>query len=157
MPKRDEIKPMSNKIAYCGIYCGACKIFISSKNNEIKELAEQTKIPVEYLECHGCRSKKNNLCCMNCGIKRCCMQKEIEACNQCEEFPCSVLKAFDNDEYPHHSGVIDSLKELSANGQDTWLKKQNKRWSCTNCQTIYHWYETECENCGKEVNGFKTE
>lgn len=146
---------MDLKIAYCGLYCGACKIFMATSDNDLNDIAIQTKIPEEYLACNGCRSDKINLCCMNCGIRRCCVSKKVNSCNECEEFPCSVLTAFNNDEYPHHNDAIESLKLLSEMGPDEWLKMKNRRWSCENCHTPFHWYEKNCENCGMEVTGYR--
>jgi hypothetical protein len=145
---------MDNRVAYCGIYCGACKIFIDTLHNDLDDLVKQTRIPEDYLGCEGCRSGRINLCCMNCGISRCCIKKKISTCNECEEFPCSVLIAFDSDQYPHHHGVIESLRKLSEVGPDEWLKMQNQRWSCKNCNTPFHWYQSTCEHCNSEVPGF---
>jgi len=146
---------MDVRIAYCGLYCGACKIFIATAENALDDIVKQSKIPLEYLSCDGCRSGKINLCCMNCGIRRCCIMKKIYSCNECEEFPCSVLIAFDTDEYPHHHGVIESLKRLSELGAVQWLEMQHKRWNCKSCHTPFHWYEKNCEKCGSEVPGYK--
>ena len=145
---------MDTKIAYCGIYCGACGIYLATGNNELEGLSKELNIPVNYLACEGCRSDRNNLCCMNCGIKRCCLYKNIQACNECGEFPCAVLVAFDEDEHPHHSGVIHSLSALSEHGEDKWLEQQHKRWSCEGCGTVFHWYQDKCKSCGMEVIGF---
>jgi hypothetical protein len=145
---------MDTRIAYCGLYCGACKIFMATAKNELEGIADITKIPVDYLECRGCRTEKINLCCMNCGIRRCCIRKEISSCSECGEFPCSVLIAFEADEHPHHHGVIGSLRELSDKGTEEWLKQQNHRWSCESCHTPFHWYEKNCTTCGREVSGY---
>jgi len=146
---------MHPTIAYCGIYCGACGIYMATESGSLDELAKQTKIPVEYQGCTGCRTDRNNLCCMNCGIKRCCRYKNLNSCNECDEFPCSVLEAFDKDKHPHHSGVIASLQVLSESGQELWLDLQRHRWSCSHCNTPFHWYQETCKSCVKEVQGYK--
>jgi hypothetical protein len=145
---------MDARIAYCGIYCGACKIFMDTAEDRLDSLASQTGIPEKYLGCTGCRTGKINLCCMNCGIRRCCIRKGIDSCIECEEFPCSVLTAFSTDEYPHHQGVIESLKILSEAGGEGWLKIQEQQWSCKTCNTSFHWYEKKCPVCGSDVPGF---
>lgn len=146
---------MDNKIAYCGLYCGACSNYLATINNNLENLSNQTKIPKELLACEGCRSNIVNLYCKICKIKKCCSRKGIISCNQCDEFPCSVLKAFDDDKVPHHTGVIESLITLSKVGEDNWLIIQNQRWSCTNCQTPFHWYDKKCKNCGNNVSGLE--
>jgi hypothetical protein len=146
---------MDAKIAYCGIYCGACGIYLATQAGKLGPIAEQSGIPVEYQGCDGCRTEKNNLCCANCSIKRCCQHKNIDSCSECDEFPCSVLEAFDKDEWPHHSGIIDSLKVISESGEAKLLELQKRRWSCPECKTSFHWYQDTCESCGKKVKGFK--
>lgn len=146
---------MDAKVAYCGIYCGACGIYLATEAGKLEEISQQTKIPIEYQGCTGCRTEKNNLCCMNCSIKRCCMYKDLESCNECGEFPCSVLEAFDRDEYPHHSGVIESFQVLSESGEKKLLDLQRRRWSCPECNTPFHWYQETCESCGMRVQGYK--
>jgi len=56
-------------------------------DGNLDEIVKQTKIPVEYQGCTGCRTDRNNLCCMNCGIKRCCRHKNLNSCDECDEFP----------------------------------------------------------------------
>jgi hypothetical protein len=145
----------SNKIAYCGLYCGACRIYLSTLNNTLETLSDETGIPVQYLECNGCRSEVTSLYCRNCAMKKCNLQKQIFSCNECEEFPCSVLKAFENDQHPHHKGIIDSLKQLKILGKNNWINEKEKRWSCTKCGNNYSWYELKCINCENELDGLK--
>jgi hypothetical protein len=59
--------------------------------------------------------------------------------------------AFDKDEHPHHSGVIETLKELSETGEERWLEQQHQRWTCEHCNTEFHWYQDKCKSCGREV------
>ena len=149
------MKDDDNRIAYCGLYCGACGIYLATATDRLEEVAEQTGIPVEYQGCTGCRTDRNNLCCMNCGIKRCCLYKGLGSCAECDEFPCSVLEAFDKDRHPHHTGVIGSLQLLAGSGQEQWLNIHQQRWCCPQCATPFHWYQEHCESCGKEVKGYK--
>jgi hypothetical protein len=146
---------MNNKIAYCGLYCGACSYYLATINNKLPDLSDQLKIPKELLACEGCRSQIVNLYCRICKIKKCCLRKGILLCNQCDEFPCSVLKAFDFDNVSHHTGVIESLIKLSKTGEDNWLINQNEKWSCTNCHIPFYWYDKTCKNCGNTLSGLE--
>jgi hypothetical protein len=87
-------------------------------------------------------------------MKRCVKHKGITACHECDAFPCDVLTAFDLDEHPHHTGIIDSLRELAASGEEKWLEQQHQRWSCAGCGTDFHWYQDNCKTCGADVAGF---
>lgn len=140
-------------IAYCGLFCGACKLYLSTKNNTLEELSREMNIPVDLLHCDGCRADKTSFYCRNCAMKKCCVNKNVFSCNECEEFPCSVLKGFENDKHPHHKGIIQSLSELTRVGKDIWLENQKERWFCKNCNEPYSWYETKCNKCGTKING----
>lgn len=142
-----------NKIAYCGLFCGACKTYLCTINNKLKELSEETKIPTELLYCEGCRSDNTSLYCRNCAMKKCCIKKGIFSCNECKEFPCSVLNAFESDKHPHHKGVIRSLLELNEIGKDKWIEHQKDRWNCNYCNEPYSWYENRCKKCGNNIDG----
>lgn len=142
-------------VAYCGLYCGACGIFKDTREGRLEGLEKEYNIPAGYLGCTGCRTDRNNLCCANCSIKRCCEYQNISSCSECKEFPCTVLKAFDRDQYPHHSGAIASLQKLRAYGPEKWLEMQHKRWSCPGCHTPFRWYQETCERCGEKVPGFE--
>lgn len=144
-----------NKIAYCGLFCGTCKIFLATQNGTLDKLSKETKIPVELLRCNGCRSTEVSLFCRNCAMKKCCSQKGLFTCADCEEFPCSVLKAFENDQHQHHKGVVVLLNDLKQNGETKWIEIQKERWSCNNCGHPFSWYDKNCENCNEKVDGLE--
>jgi len=144
-----------NKIGFCGLFCGTCKIYLATNNNTLNLLAVDTGISIDLLKCTGCRSLDVSLFCRSCAIKKCCIQKNIFSCADCNEFPCSVLKAFENDQHLHHKGVIPSLMELKATGKTKWLEKQINRWTCKVCGTPCSWYDEECGKCKKKFNGLK--
>jgi len=62
-------------VAYCGLYCGACKAFLAEK-------------------CRGCRE---NAKATWCKVRSCCIDKQIRTCGECAEFPDPQACAkFDN-------------------------------------------------------------
>ncbi|MBF0408410.1 MAG: DUF3795 domain-containing protein [Candidatus Riflebacteria bacterium] len=62
-----------NSVAFCGLYCGACKSFLNEK-------------------CDGCRKNEKATWCK---IRICCMNKKISSCAECLEYPdpmaCSMF------------------------------------------------------------------
>ena len=146
---------MNLRIAYCGLYCGACKIFMATSENDLDDIATQTKIPVEYLACNGCRSDKINLCCMNCGIRRCCVSKKINSCNECEEFPCKIvtkkLQTTHQGEkkFAYRYEIEKNLRLLQELGMEKGLEKLNERWRC-DCGGRIQFYAYTCAKCGKD-------
>ncbi len=142
------------QLAHCGLYCGSCPMYIANQSNDFKELKEKTGIPEELLKCQGCRSDKISVFCRNCSIRKCNHYQSCFSCAECAECPCTVLKAFENDSYPHHREVITSLRRLKAVGKNQWLLEQQQRWLCPGCQKIFRWYDKKCHHCNQEVEGY---
>jgi hypothetical protein len=60
-----EIIADSKLVAYCGLYCGACKAYLKEK-------------------CPGC---PNNTKATWCTVRTCCIGKAIASCAECTEYP----------------------------------------------------------------------
>lgn len=132
---------------YCGLYCGACDVFIANEKGTLEESAKEWDMKPEDLMCHGCKSGTNAVYCRTCDIKKCAESKEVEFCYQCEEYPCTLLVEFRNDEHPHHSVVLKNQEIIKEKGVQKWLEEQEKRWTCPECGTQFAWYDTVCKKC----------
>jgi len=92
-------------IAYCGIICSECPAFIATQNND-EELRAKTakKWATEYnpkmqpkdIFCDGCLAETGVLFfhCLECEIRKCCLEKNIENCALCDQFPCQKISDF---------------------------------------------------------------
>lgn len=54
-----------NLVAFCGLYCGACKAFLKGK-------------------CAGCRESAKRSWCK---VRACCLDRGFATCADCKEFP----------------------------------------------------------------------
>ncbi len=63
----------------CGLYCSTCEF-------------------VEKCGCKGCVESQGKPFHGECPIAICCMDKSLEHCGTCEEFPCKQLNAYSYDE-----------------------------------------------------------
>jgi len=59
-----DIKTDKNLIAFCGLYCGACRTYIAGK-------------------CAGCRTDKKHDWCK---IRKCCIENNRFSCADCADF-----------------------------------------------------------------------
>ncbi|MEJ2662539.1 MAG: DUF3795 domain-containing protein [Spirochaetia bacterium] len=142
--------------AYCGLYCGSCTAFLATKENRIKELADEWQRPVEDVECHGCKSEKLAVYCRTCALKQCARQKGLEFCFQCAEYPCPQLDEFKNSaDYPYHSEVYDYMDMIAEHGTDYWLEQMKRRWSCGSCGREHSWFTPACRECGGDLDTYK--
>ncbi len=143
--------------SYCGLYCGACPVLVANETGTVEKRAVEWKMKPEELRCFGCRSDTTAVFCTDCRIRLCAGEKRLGSCLECDEYPCTKLTAFRDDEHPHHSVVIRNLEKIRDKGLEAWLEEQGKRWSCTGCGTRFTWYDKQCGKCGVVLYGCKDE
>jgi len=142
--------------AYCGLYCGACTVFMATKSNTIDKLAGEWQKDVDDLICYGCKSQKVAKFCRTCSLKACSAKKGLEFCIYCDEFPCQPLEDFKNNtQYPYHSEVYDYLNTIKEHGAERWLEDMKTRWSCSQCGREHDWFTLECPACGHKLNAYQ--
>jgi hypothetical protein len=142
-----------NLLAYCGLYCGACsfKVAFDEKSREhIKNMpAKYDQYKNAELEfCPGCRLDSQHT---DCKIRNCALSKGLTHCGGCTDFPCAILKAFNDDGMPHHAGCIPNLKMIKEKGTDSFLDHQEKYWTCS-CGAKTSWYLQNCTLCGMKTD-----
>ena len=100
-------------LAYCGLNCERCPVLIATVRNDDqlrqKTAEEWSRLYAEILEsfgmsglkpedmrCSGCRSEGSIFIgCAGCPIRRCCREKGLITCANCDEYEsCDRLKAF---------------------------------------------------------------
>lgn len=142
---------------YCGLYCGACSVFIANKKGIVEERAKEWEMNPEDLKCHGCKTEITAVYCKDCDIRQCAENNNIEFCFECGDYPCNRLREFRNDEWPHHSVVLQNLETIQKKGVQEWVKEQEIRWSCPECGTLFAWYDEVCKKCGNTLYNCKDE
>lgn len=141
---------------YCGLYCGACMLFLKTINGEIEEFAAENGLPVSDFACYGCKSEQVAKWCRECNLKDCSSEKGLDNCGECNEYPCDDLVNFrDDPQYPYHIEITEYLEEISNKGKEAWLRSMEKRWSCKECGEPYGWYQLSCNNCKAAVDGYE--
>lgn len=141
--------PELAKLAYCGLYCGACPLFLATEAGTLDQLTGHRAGP-EGLRCHGCRTDLVSMYCLNCSLKKCARGQGLESCADCQDFPCRALRAFDGDELPHHHGVIEALRSCKQTGSAEWLRAQAAKYTCPGCGRALTYHDRTCPGCGRE-------
>jgi hypothetical protein len=119
------------KYGPCDLYCGACGA----------------------TDCGGCQSEGIDDWVRNCKFRLCSHQKNIDFWCYCSNYPGKELKAFTNDQWPHHWTIASNLEFIKQNGTDEWLRAQEQEWACQNCQSEIKWYQKICK-CGHALNAW---
>jgi hypothetical protein len=96
---------MSKMIAYCGLVCSDCPTFLATQIDD--DVARQKtanlyaekfglNLKPQDINCDGCKSDGGKLIgyCLTCEIRRCCREKALEDCAQCDDQPCEKLTRF---------------------------------------------------------------
>jgi len=93
---------MEEMISFCGIGCHECDAFEATKNDDDKKRRKVAKLWSKQhktvferhdINCDGCRSQSGRLFkyCRTCGVRQCAIEKEVENCGFCSEYPCKKL------------------------------------------------------------------
>jgi hypothetical protein len=103
-------KGAGEMIAYCGLNCLTCPIYLATRETDLKkqrQMREQVVLAIkEYLgeekrveditDCDGCKAQGGRLfsSCRNCQIRKCASEKGLENCAYCSEYACEKLSKF---------------------------------------------------------------
>ncbi|MFX1376849.1 MAG: DUF3795 domain-containing protein [Promethearchaeota archaeon] len=100
-------------IACCGLDCGLCPTYYTKGQSK----------------CPGCYGPNFNSKHPSCSIITCCVkQNKFETCAQCNEFPCSKLKDWDEcDSFICHRVSFYNLNLIKEIGIEEFIKQQSKR------------------------------
>ncbi len=142
----------------CGLYCGACGIYMATNENDGKLREKFSKAygsSIEDTKCLGCLSEDTDsiyIYCKVCPIKTCVKQKNIEGCFQCDDFPCENVNNF-----PVAEGkkvILRAIPLWKKIGTEKWLEEEAKRYKCPQCQTSFYRLAKYCRKCKSSVNAY---
>ncbi len=134
----------------CGLFCPACPVFMAhNRSPELKpRLAEMMGISPEEVKCEGCRSTNRfALCKQWCTFDKCALERGVDFCGQCDEFPCAQYKAFQL-EKPHRIEMYEDQQRLGQVDVDVWLEEKTGQFSCPECGNLNSFYMLQCPECG---------
>jgi hypothetical protein len=92
---------MNRIIAMCGLVCDDCMAFIATQKDDdgmrqkVVEAwsTEDERLKLEDVDCDGCtKGKRLHSFCAVCDVRLCGLQRNIENCAYCNEFPCDNLE-----------------------------------------------------------------
>jgi len=161
--KEDEIK---NKelMAPCGLYCGACGVYIATRDNNEKFRSVMGNLygtKPEETACLGCMQpdppKLLYGFCQNCQIRNCIREKEYYSCHQCDEWPCDLINNF---------GLVTGVNVMKRTipiwrekvaemgdekGSEEWAHSECERYHCPTCGDPLFRGAQRCRNCKEPV------
>ncbi|MGZ3594784.1 MAG: DUF3795 domain-containing protein [Syntrophales bacterium] len=161
----EEIRNKS-LMAPCGLYCGACAVYIATRDKNEKfraVIANLYGTKPEETECLGCMqpdsAKKLYSYCKSCSIRNCVRSKEYYSCHQCKEWPCSLIENFG---YVTGKRVMKKAIPLwrakvaeqgAEKGSIEWARAECERYHCPSCGMPLFRGAQNCRACKKSVAG----
>ena len=91
-------------IGSCGLDCAKCGAYLATQADDDAQRAEVaqewsarygTDIKPEQINCDGCRAEGSKFSyCNVCELRKCGIDKGVENCARCAEYPCAQLEEF---------------------------------------------------------------
>lgn len=145
----------NNLVSVCGLYCGACGIYLATQENETEKILKYAVVLNQTYDetlCDGCGALRKSLHCSNmCTFIDCKVKKKVSSCIDCNEFPCQALIEFKS-KMPHRAEIIDAQYRLQENGIENWLIEMEDYFSCPQCKTVNSAYHLTCRKCGSTLS-----
>lgn len=117
-------------IAPCGMNCALCQAYQG-----------------KGLVCYGCGNGGKRKACLNCSIYKCKYKNNF--CFECVKFPCQRLKQLDKRyRNKYQMSMLENLEYIKVKGLDAFIKYQDKKYRCNNCdklKTVHHDYCLYCK------------
>ena len=134
---KDTIKEMTSP---CGLPCFHCPAYHAKENPELREkVAVVLGVSLDKATCEGCRALKGKIAFLRpketCKIFLCTTEKNIEFCNECDDFPCERLHPYaDQAHFPHNTKMYQlcMMKKLGL-----------ERWATEEAAKIWDTYRTK--------------
>ncbi len=127
-------------VAPCGMNCAVCSGY-QALNKDVKSQG----IQMPY--CRGCRPRNKKCAFLK---KRCdlLLNKRIDFCYECPDFPCANLAKLDK-RYRESFRIsfISNLESIRDHGLNQFLKSEAAKWKCPNCGDVICCHNGLCFHC----------
>lgn len=89
----------------------------------------------------------------NCKIVQCLDAKGLNFCHECNNYgECERFNEFFNAHLQYGENLRENLNKIKAGRAEEWLKEEDKKWRCPNCNKSISMYLEECHWCGAKLS-----
>ena len=148
----------SNLLSRCGIYCGACYVYLAYKEGGgfLDSISEKLMVPKDEIRCEGCTGPTESLWqnWRECRLLPCLEERGYEFCFECPEFEeasCDKYEGLSRFCLERGEDIRASMRRIGNGGADAWLMEQDRKWRCSQCGEPISWYEETCHHCGEPI------
>jgi predicted amidophosphoribosyltransferase len=159
----DEIRN-KDLMAPCGLYCGACGVYIATrdKNEKFRQvMGNLYGTKPEDTVCLGCMQpeppKEIYGYCRRCSIRNCVRSKGFYSCHQCTDWPCDMIENFSfatgrrvmKNSIPAWREKVSLLGD--EKGSVEWARSVCERYHCPSCGKPLFRGAQHCRHCKSPV------
>ena len=153
-----------NLMSPCGLYCGACGVYIATRDNNDKFMAIMANLygtKPEETACLGCMQpdppEKIYAYCSSCPMRDCVRSKGYYSCHQCGDWPCDLVNNFG---FATGRQVMQRAIPLwrakvaehgDEQGSIEWARAECERYHCPDCGQPLFRGAQRCRVCKKDV------
>lgn len=147
----------SSLVGRCGIYCGACSIFLATtEGGDLKKaVSKSLGIPEDKIACQGCGELLARRSLRVCEILRCLESKEQQYCYECDQYHADDCERFEKIYRSHLErdgfDLRQSLQRLESTTVEKWLEENAKKWICQSCGAQIYLGLSRCHRCGNPL------
>jgi hypothetical protein len=137
----------------CGMYCSVCAVRSADLYNDqnLKEiLASVFGTSPENVVCDGCMSENTFQFAKTCSIRACAVEKSLEGCYQCDDFPCNNINSFPFE--ISRNMMLEAIPRWKELGTERWVAEVEGHYTCSNCGALLHRFASQCPNCQAPKN-----
>lgn len=143
-----EIPPLA---AVCGLYCGACSVYLATREDPQRLAALAARLGQTEAEtrCEGCRAEVRSAHCRSCDLAICATSRGVAFCGECTEYPCARFQAFQA-ALPHRRDILRDMSRILEIGVKAWMREIPERYACPTCDIPNSAYDLTCRRCGHQ-------
>jgi hypothetical protein len=137
----------------CGMYCSVCAVKSADQYNDQNLKAILASVFVtspENVACDGCMSENTFQFAKTCSIRACAIEKSLEGCYQCDDFPCETINSFPFE--VSRNAMLANIPRWKELGTERWVAEVESQYTCSNCGALFHRFAVVCPNCQAPKN-----
>ncbi|WP_082122778.1 DUF3795 domain-containing protein [Methanoculleus sediminis] len=124
-------------VGMCGVNCALAPCFLSGR-------------------CRGCRSedpRQKRTSKWKCRIRRCVLERQLNHCGECPEFPCPTRGSLDKRYRGRYRiDLAENIRRLTALGPEEWGRQVQADYTCPSCGGCIDPYRRTCSACGRPMD-----
>ncbi len=151
-------------MAPCGLYCGACGVYIATRDGNEKFKTVMGNLygtRPEETECLGCMQTDPPTIlyafCQSCPMRACVKSKGYFSCHQCGEWPCDKVEHFGfatgisvmKRAIPLWRAKVAQIGDEAGSAE--WARAECERYHCGSCGEPLFRGAQRCRACKKAV------